>query len=78
MKFIDEFAQAWRMISMQCMAAAALLQATWVQLPPQVQELVPKDWVAYATGALLLIGMLGRLVKQDIPAPPPAPTDPSR
>jgi hypothetical protein len=67
MKLIDEAKQAWRMLSVQCMGAALALQVTWAQLPQDLKDAIPHQWVAYATVALLVLGVLGRLVKQDLP-----------
>ena len=65
MKLIDEAKHAWKMLSMQAMAAAGALQIGWTQLPDDLKASIPHQWVSYATTALLVIGMVGRLVKQD-------------
>lgn len=50
---------------MQAMAAALALQGAWSQAPDDLKASVPHEWVSYATVALLVVGMVGRLVKQD-------------
>lgn len=70
MKWIDDVKQAWRMLSMQAMGAALALQVTWSQIPDDMKASVPHQWVTYATGALMVLGMLGRLVKQEKPNGP--------
>jgi hypothetical protein len=66
MKFIDEAKHWWRMFCMQCMAAAIGVQATWTQLPDNLKSLVPGQWVTYGTIAILVLGMVGRLVDQSL------------
>lgn len=64
MQLIEEAKQAWRMLSMQAMAAGLALQGAWQAAPDDLKASVPHTWVSYATMALLVLGMLGRLVKQ--------------
>jgi hypothetical protein len=64
MKLIDDAKQAWRKFSMQAMAAAIALQGAWQAAPDDMKASIPHQWVSYATMALLVLGMLGRLVKQ--------------
>lgn len=75
MKPIENWRRAWRMVSMQCMALAGMLQALyealhegWLALPPEVQTTlissVPAKTVHYATALLMLVGIVGRLIKQ--------------
>lgn len=72
---IPNWRRAWRMVSVQCMAMAGALQglyealhAGWLALPPEVQQTliqsVPAKTVHYATALLMLLGIVGRLIKQ--------------
>ncbi|WP_450103976.1 DUF7940 domain-containing protein [Roseicitreum antarcticum] len=46
------------------MTIAAAIQGAWLALPPDMLKAVP-DWaVQAATGALLLSGIVGRLIDQ--------------
>lgn len=65
MKLIPEWKKAARMISMQCMAAAGAIQAAWVALPPSMLNSVDPDTVRLTTLVLLVLGMLGRVLKQE-------------
>lgn len=64
MKLIEEAKHAWKMLSMQAMAAAGALQLTWASLSDDMKASIPHEWVTYATVALLVVGMAGRLVDQ--------------
>lgn len=64
MKLIEEAKHAWKMLSMQAMAAAVALQGVWSQLPDDLKSSIPHEWVSYATVGLLVVGMVGRLVDQ--------------
>jgi type VI protein secretion system component VasF len=77
MKLIDEWRRAHRMLSMQAMSAATALLGAWNALPDSLQTLVPQRYVLWTAVALLVLGMVGRLVKQDsvsgVPAEGAAP-----
>lgn len=65
MKLIPEWKRAWRMVSVQAMAVAVAAQGAWVMLPAELQSQVP-DWALKGlTAAILVLGIVGRLVKQD-------------
>jgi len=65
MKLIDNARNAWRMFSVQAMALAGAIQAAWIAIPPDLQQQVPDNIVKGVTLALLVLGVAGRLVKQD-------------
>lgn len=65
MKLIDNVNKAWRMLSVQAMVAAGAVQLAWESLPPSLLAAVPPDVVKYVTLGLLVLGIVGRLVKQD-------------
>ena len=65
MKLIPEWRKAWRMVSVQAMTLAATIQGEWVALPPDLISQVPPGVVRGVTLALLGLGIVGRLVKQD-------------
>ena len=65
MKLIPEWRKAWRMISVQAMTLAVAAQGAWAALPPELQSQMP-DWGLKAiTACILVLGIVGRLVKQD-------------
>lgn len=65
MKLVDDARRAWRWFSMQCMALALALQVAWETMPPELQAGVPPRAVSVITWALLVLGIVGRLVKQE-------------
>jgi hypothetical protein len=65
MKLIDEWRKAWRMLCMQSMTAAVALQGAWLEAPADMKAQVPAEYVHYLTIALIALGMLGRMVKQE-------------
>ena len=64
MKLVSDWRRVWRYYSTQAMAVAATVQLTWAQLPDDMRASVPPHLVSYATGALLVLGVIGRLVDQ--------------
>lgn len=64
MKLIPQWRRAWRMFSVQAMAAAGVLQVAWETHPEAIKAVVPASWVPWITVSVLLFGIAGRLVKQ--------------
>ena len=64
MKLVPNARKAWRWISMQAMGVAVALQGAWVFIPDDLKARVGDDTAAWVTGALLVLGMIGRMVKQ--------------
>ena len=64
MKLVPNARKAWRWISMQAMGVAVALQGAWVFIPDDLKARAGDDLANWVTGALLVLGMIGRLVKQ--------------
>jgi hypothetical protein len=64
MKLVEDARKAWKWISVQAMAAAAAIQGGWAMVPDDMKANFPKHLVEGATVALLVFGIVGRLVKQ--------------
>lgn len=73
MAFIDEAKHAWRMLSVQAMTAAGAIQGAWMYVPDDMKAVIDHRIVSGATILLLVLGIVGRLVKQDIPKPEDKP-----
>lgn len=67
MKLVDDARRAWRWFSVQAMVAAGVLQAAWEVMPVDLKAGIPPKLVTWITLALLALGIVGRLVKQDKP-----------
>jgi hypothetical protein len=52
---------------MQCMGLALALQGAWEVMPDDMKAGIPPKLVTYIALGLLVIGMAGRLVKQEKP-----------
>lgn len=67
MKLVDDFRKAYKWFSMQCMALALALQGAWEFIPDDLRSGVPPRAVTVITLGLLVLGIVGRLIKQDKP-----------
>lgn len=56
--------QAWRWLSVHAMTLALAVSAAWVAIPDDLRAAVPAWSAASLTGVLMVLGILGRLVKQ--------------
>ena len=65
MKLIPEWKKAWRMLSIQAMTIATALQGAWLGVPDDMKAGISPNIVNGACMALLVLGIVGRLVKQD-------------
>lgn len=63
-KLIDNWRKALRMFSVQAMVIAGAIQGAWVFIPPEMMASIPSEWVRVITIALLVLGVVGRLVEQ--------------
>ena len=64
MKLVPEARRAWRWFSVQSMTLAGSLQGAWLAVPDDLRANVPKHLVHWITIALLVAGIVGRLVQQ--------------
>ena len=61
---VEDWRKAWRWFSVNAMVLAAAIQGTWLQIPDDMKASIPPALVSYSTIALLVLGVLGRLLKQ--------------
>lgn len=64
MKLVDDWKSCWRWFSTQAMAWAIAIQGAWELCPPDLRVGVPPKLVTVITLVLLVLGLVGRLVKQ--------------
>ena len=64
MKLIPEWKRCLRMFSVQAMILAGAVQGAWASLPDEMKATVSDDWLRYGTIALMVLGVIGRLVVQ--------------
>ncbi len=64
MRLVPNARHAWKWISVQAMAVSVAIQAAWMNLPPDMQARIPEAWVDIGTMAVLVLGIIGRLVDQ--------------
>ena len=65
MKLVDNAKQWYKMFSMQANALNVSFLATWSLLPAKFQEVLPIPAVIGIAVALLVLGTVGRLIKQE-------------
>lgn len=59
----EGFSGWWKKYSAAALAAITSLQTAWL-LSSDLQELLPKDWLAGITLALAVFGFVGRFISQ--------------
>jgi len=69
MKLVSDWKNAATWFSVQIPILNTAFLATWTLLPAKFQEALPVTWVAVIAIALLLLGVVGRVIDQ---SPPPA------
>lgn len=65
MKLIDNWRNGWRMFSVQAQVTAAALLGGWQSLTDEMRQVIPGWAVISIAIALLVFGVVGRLVKQE-------------
>lgn len=66
-QWVDDWRDCWRWFSMRAMFLALTLQAAWAGLPEELRLTLPSGALQGITIALLALGMVGRLHKQEPP-----------
>ena len=64
-KPVEDWRKSWKWFSVQSMTLAAAIQGAWMAMPEDMKSSVPQSWVSYVTIALMVLGVIGRLVQQD-------------
>lgn len=64
MKLIPQWKRCLRMFSVQAMVLAGAIQGAWVAIPDDLKASISDDWMRYITIALMVAGVIGRLVAQ--------------
>ena len=65
-KFVDDVSIWYKRFSQWCMASCLSLLGVWSMLPDEIKLKLPEDLPMYLGMVLLVLGMFGREVKQDI------------
>jgi hypothetical protein len=64
MRLVPDARKALTWFSVQAMALAIAIEGAWMALPADIKAEVPETWVDAVTVGLLVLGIIGRLVKQ--------------
>lgn len=64
-QLVEDWHEAWRWVSVQILALQGAAGAAWLAVPDDMRAAVPAEWLAYAAVVLTLIGIPGRMIKQD-------------
>ena len=64
MKLVDNWRQAWRMLSVQIPTINIAFLGTWSALPEKFQDVLPMPWVLGIAVVLIVFGVVGRLIDQ--------------
>lgn len=70
LQLVDNASEWWRWFSMRAQGGAIAILGGWGILPEKWQDAIPVWLIIVLACIVLVLGMIGRLVKQ---APPPAP-----
>lgn len=65
LKLVEDAHKAWSWLSMQAMMLAGALQLAWAGLPADMRDALPRYLVTALTVLVLVLGMVGRLIKQE-------------
>ena len=65
MKLVENAGSWWKMFSMQAQVINTALLVSWQTLPTTLQTILPVEYLLVIAVGLLVLGMIGRMVKQD-------------
>ena len=72
-ELVPDWKRAWRWLSVQSMGLALTIQLTWASLDADMRSTIPRIVVGGLTVGLLVLGIIGRLIKQKDPITPLTP-----
>jgi len=61
---IDDWKRSWKWLSMQAMVLSIAIQSIWLGMPDEIKSNMSKKLVNIVTISILVLGAIGRLVKQ--------------
>lgn len=64
MKLVENVKSAWKWFSVQAMVLAGAVQGAWIFIPDDMRSNMPHGVVQSSTISLLVLGVIGRLIKQ--------------
>lgn len=64
MKLVDDAKSWWKWFSVQANALNLALLGAWLAVPDDMKAGIPQKWVFAGSILLLVLGTVGRLVKQ--------------
>lgn len=64
MKLVKNWKSCLKWFSVQAMVLAGAIQTTWMNLPDDMKMTVPEAWVSTTTVVLMVLGVVGRVIKQ--------------
>lgn len=64
MKLIQDWRRTWRFFSVWAMTVTGALQGAWLAIPGDLKHNIPDGWVNAVSIVLLVLGVIGRMVKQ--------------
>lgn len=65
MKFVDNAKSWYKMFSVQAQIAAGSLLGSWSLIPEDLKQNIPSNVVIGVAITLLVLGVIGRLIKQE-------------
>ena len=65
LKIVENWRSLWRAFSVQAMGLSSSVLITWGLLPDDMRAAIPADVIAIAAGGTLVLGVIGRFIKQD-------------
>lgn len=63
-KLVPGWRKCWRWLSVQIPLLNLAFVTVWAQLPPELKSEIPQKWMWFITAALIIIGVLGRMIDQ--------------
>ncbi len=64
MRLVDDWKSCWKWLSVNCMILAGSIQGAWAAISDDMKQYIPHHLVTGLTIGLLVLGVIGRLIKQ--------------
>lgn len=67
-RLVEDWRKAYKWFSVHVMAWGAVVTAAYLEAPAEFKAAIPQEWVSRISIAMLVLGVVVRLLKQDTKA----------
>lgn len=64
-RLVSNWRNSWKWFSIHCFTLTGIINATWLEIPPDMKSALPGKYLVISTIVLAALGILGRITHQE-------------